>query len=686
VTVWTSARPALVATDLAAPGPSPADEPAGPSSPGQLRRRSLQPLALGFAAYLVLSVLAWWGVWSSHPTATASCGCGDTSLFVWFLEWPAYALAHGHSLFFSTAMLHPTGINLLSNTSVLSIGFVLAPVTWAFGPVATLNVASTLCPALSALAMMWLVRRWVSWTPAAFIAGLMYGFSPMVLGSLAVSHLMDAMLVVPPLVVGCLDELLVRQRRRPVPVGVVLALLVVVQFFLSTELLAIMAAIGVVALVVLGGYALVVDRAGLRRRLSRAWPGVGAAGAISVVLLAYPVWFALAGPAHLSGLVWPNVPAVSNSGTTPDSLMRVTPTPPGVLSYQHLMGGFLGGALPNTEFLGIGLVGVLLAGVIVWRRDRRLWFFAVLGVASAVLSFRTSKSFWVPWRALSRIPVIQNVLPQRFSITTMLCAAVLLGIIVDRAHALVLSGAGMRAGPSAAPGAVRHRRRSSPGVVRSLVAGVVALVVAAVALVPIGRALAGILPITVVPVVVPSWFANASPHLPDGQVVLTYPAPFSGVQSALGWQAIEGMPFAQNGGGGPAGIAFRAGSERPGYEVIWAATGIFGPVPKATPAELTAVRRALTGWGTTMVVIPNQAGLPLFQQGHATSFAVGLFTAALGTPPRYQAGAWVWTDVQRPHPSLTVSSAALQACAGSANYRSGPPETVPDCVLAASGR
>jgi hypothetical protein len=603
---------------------------------------------------------------------------------VWFLEWPAYALAHGHSLFFSTAMLHPTGINLLSNTSVLSIGFVLAPVTWAFGPVATLNVASTLCPALSALAMMWLVRRWVSWTPAAFIAGLLYGFSPMVIGSLAVSHLMDAMLVVPPLVVGCLDELLIRQRRRPVPVGVVLALLIVVQFFLGTELLAIMAIVGVAAVVALGGYALVVDRAGLRRRLIRAWPGLGAAGAISVMLLAYPVWFALAGPAHLSGLVWPNVPAVFNPGTTPDSLIRVIPTSPGVLSYQHLIGGYLGGALPNTEFLGIGLVGVLLAGVIVWRRDRRLWFFAVLGLASVVLSFGTSNGFWVPWRVLSRIPVVQNVLPERISIATMLCAAVLLGVILDRAHALALKAAGLAARSRAAPGASRQRRRASPSVVRSLVAGAAALAVAAVALVPVGRALAGILPMTVVPVVVPSWFADASHQLPNGQVVLTYPAPFS-VSSPLDWQAIEGMPFAQNGGGGPAAIAFRAGSERPGYEVVWAATGIFGPVPKATPAELVAVRRALTGWGTTMVVIPNQAGLPLFQQGRATSFAVGLFTAALGIRPRYQADAWVWAHVQRPHPSLTISSAALQACAGSANYRAGPPETVPDCVVAASG-
>ena len=692
MTVWARQRPPLVEVDPAVSAPWPADPPRTRpvDEPRPNRRGSLKPLALGCMAYLVLSVLVWWGVWSSHPTATASCGCGDTSLFVWFLEWPAYALSHGHNPFFSTAMFHPTGVNLLSNTSVLALGFLLAPVTWAFGPVATLNVASTLCPALSALAMMWLVRRWVSWTPAAFIAGLSYGFSPMVIGSLAVSHLMDAMLVVPPLIVGCLHELLMRQRRRPVPVGLVLALLIVTQFFLGTELLAIMAVVGAVALAILAGYALVAQRADLGRRLRRAWPGVGAAGALSAALLAYPLWFALAGPAHLSGLVWPNLPAVFNAGTTPGSLVRVTPTPPSVLRYQHAMGGYLGGALPNTEFLGLGLVAVVLVGVIVWRRDRRLWFFAVLGLASALLSLGASNGFWVPWRVLSRIPVFENILPERFSITTVLCAAVLLGLILDRAHALVLSGAGGGIGPEAWVRAARHRWPGAPGLLRSLVAGSVALAVAAAALVPVGTALAGILPITVAPVVVPSWFAHTSHRVPGGQVVLAYPAPFSGVQSALGWQAIEGMPFAQVGGGGPAGVASRAGSERPGYGVIWSATGIFGPVPSATPARLAAVRRALAGWGTTMVVVADQHGLPPYQQGQATSYAVALFTAALGVRPRYGAGAWVWTgvraDVRRPSLAVAVSSSAVGACAGSANYRPGPPETVPDCVLAASGR
>ena len=55
---------------------------------------------------------------------------------------------------------------------------VLAPVTWAFGPVASMNVALTLAPALSALAMFVLVAPVGGLDACRGAAGLLYGFSP----------------------------------------------------------------------------------------------------------------------------------------------------------------------------------------------------------------------------------------------------------------------------------------------------------------------------------------------------------------------------------------------------------------------------------------------------------------------------------------------------------------------------
>ncbi len=50
------------------------------------------------------------------------------------MAWPAWAISHLHSVFFSGVVNVPTGANLLSNTSGPLVGSILAPVTWSFGP------------------------------------------------------------------------------------------------------------------------------------------------------------------------------------------------------------------------------------------------------------------------------------------------------------------------------------------------------------------------------------------------------------------------------------------------------------------------------------------------------------------------------------------------------------------------
>ena len=92
------------------------------------RTHRLQPLAvlgMAFAIYLLVSIGLWWQVWSTRPTGAATCGCDDPAFVAWFLAWPAYALSHGHNLFYSTLLFHPTGVNMLANVSALLDGFSL---------------------------------------------------------------------------------------------------------------------------------------------------------------------------------------------------------------------------------------------------------------------------------------------------------------------------------------------------------------------------------------------------------------------------------------------------------------------------------------------------------------------------------------------------------------------------------
>ncbi len=646
----------------------PSDITADPGSPWWA-------LPLGAGAYLVLSIMVWWNVWSSHPTSITTCGCGDSSLFTWFLSWPAYAISHGLNPLYSTAMFHPTGVNLLANTGEVGIGVVLAPVTWIFGPVATLNVALTLSPTLSALAMFILLRRWVTWEPAAFVGGLLYGFSPFVLVSLTDAHLMIGLGVIPPLVVACLDEIVGRQERRPVTTGMILGLLVAVQFFIGTELLTITVIAGGIGLVLIGlfGARKSADRAA---RVRHAGGAFLAAGVTTVILLVYPVWFALAGPAHFSGSVWP-ASILGRGGTTFKNYLLPPASSEALVKYLHQIGGYQGLALSN-QYFGIGLSTVVIGGLIVWWRDRRLRLFGVIGLISVVLSLGLENSVWVPWRVLVRLPLIQNIIPVRFVAVSYFAAAVMLGIIVD--HAYVGSGhvyERVRGGSVRQPGGPRRW----PGVLAGLVLSLIALV-------PVANYLAGITPMTTQPVTLPTWFRNVAPHLPARQVLLVFPVPLTvnttdPVQSAMTWQAVGGMHYAMVGGGGPAARSTPVGAEMSGQRIV---ARLEEPSEQAaiTPHDIRVLRQALDRWGVTMVVVPDQPGLPAYDQVGPVSSIAAVMTAATGERPMFQGSAWVWTAVDRAPPSTIPTSARLSECtAGMQSRGIGAVDAATECVVAA---
>jgi hypothetical protein len=652
----------------------PVDRPAPEEDRAPLHR--LRTLLLAGSVYLVLSIIVWWNVWTSHPTSTTTCGCGDSSLFTWFLEWPAFAITHGLNPLYSTAAGYPHGVNLLANTSVLAIGTVLAPITWTFGVVATLNVALTLAPFLSALAMFVLLRRWVSWTPAAFVGGLFYGFSPFILVSLDDAHLMLGMAVVPPLVVICLDELLLRQRRRPIGMGVLLGLLATLQFFIGTEMLVFMAITGVVGVALIAVYAALRRPVGFRRGVRHAIVGLSAAGITAVVLLAYPTWFALDGPAHFTGLVWPHFFPGYGGNTLKDFAIPPPPVSTGFFgpAMSRVVGGSQGPIL-SSQFFGIGTITVVVVGAIAWRRDRRLWLFGAIALVSAVLSLGASHRHFLPWQLVVHLPVFDNITPTRFVLITALAVAIMVGLIVDHCYVAVN----------------RRRQAARDGIPMGNLwrwcprwgAAAAGMIVAVVAVAPSARYLARSLPITTQAVALPTWFTTVAPHLGARQVLLVLPAPFAVAQSSMTWQAVDEMHYSMVGLGGPGGVLERAGPERAGQSVITNASFFFSPTQTITAANIVAVRQALVGWGVTMVVIPDQIRLPKYERIRSVTHAAALMTAATGELPRHQADAWVWTGIERARPSVTPTTTSMSNCtAGLSFHGAVAVHEATACVLA----
>jgi hypothetical protein len=593
----------------------------------------LRPYLIAAGSYLLVSIVLWWHV-LPHPGSLTTCGCGDTALTLWVIKWPAYALSHGLNPFYSSKLFVPVGINMAPNS--LGLGIVFAPVTWLFGPTASLNAIDLISPPLSALAMFWLLRRWVAWTPAALVGGLFFGFSPFVLVSLALGHPNFGLLAPIPLIIGCLDEMFVRRNRRPLWVGTALGVLVAVEFFISVEVLLLLVLFSVFAAVGIGVWAIVTRPVGAGAVIREAVVGLLTAGGVAAVLLVYPLWFFFAGPAHLVGRAWPDSPAGTVANTPMDFVNGFVSAP--LTGILHLFGGYQGPRLPLFALLGPGLLVVIVVGVIAWRRDPLVWIFGPLGLVAAVLSIGVGSGYWAPWRLFTHLSVLNNVVPVNITVIVDTCVAIVLAVIVDHVRA----------------GAAAHRDAT--------VGALVGAAAAAVALVPIAAALWPNVPMTIRPVVVPRWFAAAAPRLAGEQVVLPYPAALGGIQSSMAWQATEGMTFSMVGGGGPGITPSRAGKETPGFNVLNQASLPLGPAPTATAANLGAIRQALAGWGVTTVVVPDQPALPTYERGRSVPYAVALFTAALGRAPSFTSKAWVWDDVGHPGAAVPMTASAFTAC------------------------
>jgi len=573
-----------------------------------LRSRRRFALAGGAAAYLALAVATSWSVLSLSTTRGTTCACADPSLFVWFFEWPLVALSHGTNPFYSSAMFHPEGINLLSNTSVTAWSFVLLPVTALFGPIASLNVALVAAPVLSGAAAMWTAQRWVRSSLAAFVAGGLYAFSPLVLFTGAGAHLMLTSLVVPPLAVACLDELFWRRRQPAVRVGIALGALAILQFFASTEMLVMLSVAVVASLVVLAAAAALADRRALAIAVRHGAPGLGVAAAIALAVLAWPAWYALFGPGHQVG-------ALSLGSHPPLASVRsfVAAVPGPALWWSPTSGRFM-----SPSYLGPPLIATLLVGLVVFRRSLRLRAAVAIAAVLAWLTLSPMYGFGV-WHYVHRIPILDDVVNIRFSALLFLPVGLALAVVLDE---------------------VLHRRRDALGVA-------LALLIGAACVTPFALNAANGLPYHASAVWEPLWYQRNVDRLAPGQVILGFPL-FNTSEDLLSVQALHGMHYAVVGGSGPDANFEGQGREGLAYRLLerLSSSG-FASTPPIWRNQREDVLAALKAWGVTYVVVTVARGPGTLNVARPPAVVAAWFRTLLG-PPRLEDGAWVWHLARRP--------------------------------------
>lgn len=634
-----------------------------PKQSSAVRRRITRDVVLLHAAVivglLVISVIMWWRVWvTGHPTSTITCQCGDVSEALGFLTWTPWAVIHGHNPFLSNAIYAGQGgANMLVNATWMAGGLFFAPITWIFGPIAAFNVIVTLAPVVSGWCLFLAVRAVTRFVPGQMAASVLYGFSPIIVANDRLGHFFQIWMIYPPLAFLCLYDLFVTRRHRPVVLGVALGLLTAVQFFISTEMLAVSALIvvfGVVAAAVLSP-----RLAWFRRRAILA--GLGVAGAIVAILLAYPIWFTLYGPRHIVGSAWPGTPS---DGVAISSLVSAGPQvhQPAALT---VIGGYFGNYGPNVSFVGVALLGFLAVSSVMWFKKRLAWVVVVMGLSSWLLSLGNTKP-WMPWRLFEHVPVVSQIAPATFSVTTVFAAALLLALSADGWWILAVDFNARRAASRHLPD--DHRLLK--------VCGVFLAVVTVATLMPIGAAYS--FPFVIRREPMPIWFRDLAPRLPSQSLVLPFPLPGA---APMGWQAVDGMHFRIVGGfaivpGGDgqhsAGVSPLGGS----ISVLesLARRGLRS-LPSPPSDTIAQVRTSLHHWRVDVVVVP------MIERGRDLSYAAGFFTAVLGRLPRVQGRAWVWNGLGADPPS-SIGLTALNNCVQESTKTA--PLLGPRCVLDAS--
>jgi hypothetical protein len=349
---------------------------------------------------------------------------------VWFLRWFPFAVSHHLNPLFTDYQFYPHGLNLMWNTPVPLLGALLAPATVAFGPVLAYNLAITLAPALSAWACFVMLGRYVESRVARGIGGLVYGFSPYVVIQ-SVGHLHAAVAWTPPLILILLDEIVVRQRRSAVRMGILLGLLCVSQLLISEEVLAtevITAAVGVSILALL-------HRSAVRRHARHMWVALAGAGAVSLPLSAFPLWEQFFGPQRIAGVLQPRNTYVTDllNFIVPTDFQAIAPR-----AAVDISNHFAGNGSEWNGYLGITLV--LLCAYTVWRcwRIALVRFVGLLGLAMAVLSMGPHLHIAghdtivrLPYLVIDHLPLFGNLLASRLAVYVSLCAAILLAVFAD---------------------------------------------------------------------------------------------------------------------------------------------------------------------------------------------------------------------------------------------------------------
>jgi hypothetical protein len=474
------------------------------------------------------------------------------------------ALSTMHNPFFTDAMNLPSGVNLMSNTSMPLLAVLFAPLTLGLGPLLTYNLLIAAAPVATAAAMMLCLRRIGVGRSASAVGGAAFGFGPAIVQSM-LGHLSMALACLLPVLVWLNLQAWRTDRSRRY--GLALGAVATVQLLIGEEILFQAAVATLVVAIVLA-----VSRPAAFRAT---WPGALRAYAwaltVFLPLAAYPLYTRLFGPLRVHGSpFWVDFFSADLTSFTKSSEL-----------VWHAPATLPDGAPEHLSFIGRPLLITCVVVIVVRFADLRVRAAGTGFVVSAVLSM--GGRLWVrghqttlplPYRLLRHVPLVEGALPSRFGVLTAMFAAALLALALD-----------------AVIGPVRSRARTIAA------AGLVALIAATLVPRP--------LPVEPVPGI-PHYFTAAARELPARTRAFVIPIATPQRTEPLRWQAAARYSYSTPSGYfiAPAfdGRAYIGTIARPA-EQLFISLEDDGVVPVLTPELSGMVITQWDSWQITTVIL-----------------------------------------------------------------------------------
>jgi hypothetical protein len=373
--------------------------------------------------YLAMALLTVGRHAIAHPGTVCACvGTQDPAAYMWALSWWPHAIVHGLNPFVTHYLWSPTGVNVAQAAMIPTAAVAMAPITALVGPLASYNVLTIVSPALAAFTAYLLCRRIVCREIPAVVGGYLFGFSAYEFAQLTGHLNLTLVFLIPVIVHVALRRIDGSISRRAYLIT--MALLLVLQAGLSTELLAECVAFGLFALLCARWIAPAPQR---DRVFGLIGESIGA-GLLALILASPFFYYAL-----LSGSFPTGAPNLSDLYAL-DLLNPLFPTYSTWLGHHDFLSlglSYEGGNVSEADgYLSIPLMLAFAVWAVRARNTPLARFLVVVTVVTfgaalgSHLYVAGHQTIALPFNWVRSLPVLDNVVPSRIILFTALALSV----------------------------------------------------------------------------------------------------------------------------------------------------------------------------------------------------------------------------------------------------------------------